>query len=216
MVSNEEQRVLLDCGPDLREQLLSAGVARLDAVIVTHLHGDHCHGIDELRPVAAACGAPVPIFARTEDLDGLGRRFDYAFHQSEFYRPIAAMCPIAADSEIAGFRVRTVDQPHGSTTSLGVRFDKTEKSLVYAIDFSALTDEMATLYQGADVMVGDCLTHQPHPTHMHLDGLLAIARQLKVGHLVLTHMGNGLDYRTLVDDLPDWAEPGFDGLEISL
>ena len=72
---------------------------------------------------------------------------------------------------------------------------------------------MAALYQGVDIWVADCLTRTPHPTHMHLDGLIAAARDLKVGQLYLVHMGNGLDYRTLCAELPDWAAPGHDGLE---
>ena len=75
---------------------------------------------------------------------------------------------------------------------------------------------MAALYEGADVWIADCLTRRPHPTHMHLDGVLALARELRVGQLVLVHMGNGLDYRTLIGELPDWAVPGHDGLEVEL
>jgi len=98
----------------------------------------------------------------------------------------------------------------------GLRFDESGHSIVYAIDFSNLTDEMAQLYQGADVWIADCLTRSPHPTHAHLDGVLAWARDLRVGQLYLTHMGNGLDYRTLIAELPDWAAPAHDGLEIQL
>jgi phosphoribosyl 1,2-cyclic phosphate phosphodiesterase len=110
--------------------------------------------------------------------------------------------------------VRLVDQPHGDTTSLGLRFDEEGRSVAYAIDFSDLTDDMARLYEGVDIWIADCLTRMPHPTHMHLDGLLGIARDLQIGQLYLTHMGNGLDYRTLVAELPDWAAPAHDGLEI--
>jgi len=99
---------------------------------------------------------------------------------------------------------------------VGLRFDEGERSFVYAIDFSDLTDEMAALYEGADVWVADCLTRTPHPTHAHLDGVLNWARELKVGQVYLTHMGNGLDYRTLLGELPDWAAPAHDGLEIEL
>jgi len=88
--------------------------------------------------------------------------------------------------------------------------------VVYAIDFSDLTDEMAQLYEGVDVWIADCLTRTPHPIHAHLDGVLGWARDLRVGQLYLTHMGNGLDYRTLVAELPDWAAPAHDGLEIQL
>lgn len=209
-------RILIDCGPDLRQQLLDADAGTVDAVIVTHTHGDHCHGIDELRPVASALGGPVPIHARAQDVNELKQRFGYAFEQSDVYRPIAKGCEIAGDVRIGATTVRTVEQPHGGPTSLGLRFDEDGKSVVYAIDFSDLTDDMAELYQGADVWIADCLTRSPHPTHAHLDAILGWTRDLRIGHVYLTHMGNGLDYRTLLAELPDWAAPAHDGLEIAL
>lgn len=216
MVESGSERVLVDCGPDLRQQLIAAEVGRLDAVIVTHAHGDHCHGIDELRPVSQGIGRPVPLYGRADVLGELQHRFAYAFEQSEFYRPIAQAREIVDHLNIGDAVVRFVDQPHGGPTSLGVRFDESGRSVAYAIDFSELTNEMAALYEGVDVWIADCLTRQPHPTHMHLDGLLASARELRVGQVYLTHMGNGLDYRTLAAELPDWAAPAHDGLEIVL
>ena len=207
--------MLVDCGPDLRQQLLAAEVGRLAGVIVTHAHGDHCHGIDELRPVSQAIGGPVPLHARRDVLDELKLRFAYAFDQSDFYRPIAEAHEIAAELRFGDTRARFVDQPHGGPTSLGVRFDEGDYSVGYAIDFSDMTDEMMVFYEGVDVWIADCLTRKPHPTHMHLDGVLAAARDLRVGQVYLVHMGNGLDYRTLVAELPDWAAPAYDGLEFS-
>jgi phosphoribosyl 1,2-cyclic phosphate phosphodiesterase len=196
--------------------LLGADVSRLDGLIVTHAHGDHCHGIDELRPVAAAIGGPVPLYSRREVLDELEHRFGYAFEQSDFYRPIVEAREIDGEVRFGEVATRFVNQPHGGPTSLGMRFDEGERSAAYAVDFSNLTDEMAALYEGVDVWIADCLTRTPHPTHMHLDGVLASARELKVGALYLVHMGNGFDYQTLVAELPDWATPAHDGLEIDL
>jgi phosphoribosyl 1,2-cyclic phosphate phosphodiesterase len=207
--------MLVDCGPDLRQQLLAAEVGRLDGVIVTHAHGDHCHGIDELRPVSQAIGGPVPLHARADVLDELELRFAYAFEQSDFYRPIVAARELGHELRFGECRVTFVDQPHGDPTSLGLRFDEGDYSVGYAIDFSALSDKMASLYEGVDVWIADCLTRKPHPTHMHLEGVLNAARNLRVGQLYLVHMGNGLDYRTLIGELPDWAAPAHDGLEFA-
>jgi phosphoribosyl 1,2-cyclic phosphate phosphodiesterase len=215
LVESAGARMLVDCGPDLRQQLLAAAVGKLDGVIVTHAHGDHCHGIDELRPVSQAIGGPVPFYGRRNVLGELERRFAYAFAQTEFYRPIAVAREVPEEFRFGNARVRVVDQPHGGPTSLGLRFDEGIFSLGYAIDFSGLSDDMAHMYQGVDVWIADCLTRKPHPTHMHLDGVLAAARDLKVGQLYLVHMGNGLDYRTLVAELPDWAAPAYDGLEFA-
>jgi phosphoribosyl 1,2-cyclic phosphate phosphodiesterase len=215
LVESAGERILVDCGPDLRQQLLVAEVGRLDGVIVTHAHGDHCHGIDELRPVSQALSGPVPLYARGEVLEELELRFAYAFEQSDFYRPIVQARELAEELRFGGARATFVDQPHGGPTSLGLRFDERDYSVGYAIDFSILSEEMAALYQGVDVWIADCLTRKPHPTHMHLDGVLAAARDLRVGELYLVHMGNGLDYQTLAAELPDWAAPAFDGLEIA-
>jgi phosphoribosyl 1,2-cyclic phosphate phosphodiesterase len=215
LVESGGKRILVDCGPDLRQQLLAAEVSRLDGVIVTHAHGDHCHGIDELRPVAQAMGSAVPLHARAHVLEELRLRFEYAFERSGIYRPIVEACPVGHDLQFGKSRIRFVDQPHGGPTSLGMRFDEDGYSVVYAIDFSDLTNEMAALYEGADVWIADCLTRRPHPTHAHLDGVLAWARDLRVRQLYLVHMGNGLDYPSLVAELPDWAAPAYDGLEIA-
>ena len=216
LVESDGARVLVDCGPDLREQLLAAEVGSLDALIVTHDHGDHVHGIDELRPIAANLGAPVPIYAREPTLGGLKQRFGYAFAQSEFYRPIVKGHPLGDELAFGAAVGRFVDQPHGTTQSLGMRFDEAGRSVGYAIDFSDFTDDMASLYESVDVWIADCLTRSPHPTHAHLDAVLGWARDCKVGQLYLTHMGNGLDYGTLMRELPDWAAPAHDGLEIAL
>ena len=210
------ERVLVDCGPDLREQLLAAGVNRLEAVIVPHAHGDHCHGIDELRPVSQALDGPVPLYGRRNVLDELKLRFAYAFEQSDFYRPIAVAGDLPDELRFGDAIIRVVDQPHGRTTSLGLRFEEGTRSVGYAIDFNELSHDMAALYEGVDVWIADCLTRRPHPTHMHLDGVLAAAKELRVGQLYLVHMGNSLDYRTLLAELPDWAAPAYDGLEFAL
>jgi len=216
MVESAGEHILVDCGPDLRQQLLAADVNRLAAVIVTHAHGDHCHGIDELRPVSQAMERPVVMYARVDVLDALRLRFAYAFEQSDFYRRVVDAREIAEETTVGAAQIRCVDQPHGGPTSLGLRFDEDSVSIAYATDFSELTPAMASLYEGADVWVADCLTRTPHLTHMNLDALLGMARELRVGQLYLTHMGNGLDYRTLLAELPDWAAPAYDGLEVEL
>ncbi|MEO5971837.1 MAG: MBL fold metallo-hydrolase [Sphingomicrobium sp.] len=208
------ETLLVDCGPDLRRQLLRAAVGRVDAVLVTHDHADHCHGIDDLRPLAQALGGPLPLHARDHVLERLRTRFAYAFVQAGFYPPVVEPVAIGEELRVGTATLTFVDQPHGKITSLGMRIEQDGFSIVYAIDFNDMTDAMAALYEGADVMIADCLTRQPHPTHAHLDAVVGWARDLSVGQLYLTHMGNGLDYATLVAELPDWAAPAHDGLEI--
>ena len=136
LVESASQRMLVDCGPDLRQQLLAAQVGRFDGVIVTHTHADHCHGIDELRPIAQAIGGPVPLHARADVIEELRERFGYAFSQSDFYRPVVEARELGNDLRFGDTRTRFVDQPHGGPTSLGMRFDEHDYSVAYAIDFS--------------------------------------------------------------------------------
>ena len=211
-----DQRLLIDAGPDLREQLNAAGVGEVDRVIITHDHADHIHGLDDLRQVAHNRSDQVPVHGRTELLQRLLPRFRYLFEGNALYPAVCVSHAIEADWTIGATRVRFTDQPHGRITSLGMRFDEGERSLVYAVDFVDLTDAMASLYEGANIWVADCLRRRPHPTHAHLDAVLGWARDLKVGHLVLTHLDNSMDHAQLRAELPDWAEPEYDGLELEL
>ncbi len=181
LIETGGERLLVDCGPDLREQLLAADVASLDRVIVTHDHADHCHGIDDLRQVAHQLGRPVPLHARPETLGRLGRRFAYAFEGTPLYPPVLDPIAIEGDLALGGARLRFVDQPHGGITSLGIRAEEGLRSLGYAIDFNELTLNMAALYEGIDVWICDCLRKTPHPTHAHLETVLGWARDLRVG-----------------------------------
>lgn len=211
-----EQRLLIDAGPDLRDQLNTAGVGEVGHVIITHDHADHIHGLDDLRQVAHNRGDQVPVHGRADLIERLRSRFRYLFEGNALYPAVCRTHDIADDWTIGKARLRFVDQPHGRITSLGLRVDEAGKSLVYAIDYVELTDAMASLYEGADVWISDCLRRRPHPTHAHLDAVLGWARELKVGHLVLSHLDNSMDHAQLVSELPDWVEPAFDGLELEL
>ena len=207
-------QLLVDCGPDLREQLLAAGIASLDAVIVTHDHADHCHGIDDLRQVAHHLGRPVPMYARPETLRRLRKRFAYAFEGTPLYPPVLDSAELGEELFQGSANFAFVDQPHGGITSLGIRGVEGRRSFGYAVDFHELTADMESLYAGIGLWICDCLRREPHPTHAHLDAVLGWARDLKVGQLLLTHLDKSMDYATLNAELPDWAAPAFDGQEI--
>ncbi|MCY7271829.1 MAG: MBL fold metallo-hydrolase [Sphingomonas bacterium] len=216
LIESRGEQMLVDCGPDMREQMLAARTADLAGVIVTHDHADHCHGIDDLRQVAQHIGRPVPLHARADTLDRLARRFAYAFEGTPLYPAVLDPQPIDDEVKLGDATLRFVDQPHGGITSLGLRADEGGASIAYAIDFHDMTNGMASLYQGADLWICDCLRRTPHPTHAHLDAVLDWARELGIGQLLLTHLDKSMDYATLVRDLPDWAAPAFDGQEVEL
>lgn len=216
LIESAGQHLLVDCGPDMRQQLLDADAADLAGVIVTHDHADHCHGIDDLRQVAQVIKRPVPLHARPEALRRLGKRFTYAFKGTPLYPAVLDPIPIEEAMTLGAASLTFVDQPHGGITSLGIRAEQGGRSIGYAIDFHELTVAMAALYTGVDLWICDCLRRMPHPTHAHLDAVLGWAQDLGVGQLLLTHLDKSMDYATLRAELPDWAEPAYDGQEVDL
>ena len=216
LVESAGETLLVDCGPDLREQLLAAGIDSVDQVIGTHDHADHCHGVDDLRPIAQARREPVPLLARADVLARLQDRFRYIFIDTRFYSAVAWPQPIEGNERLGEARLRFVDQPHGGITSLGIRIDEGGASAAYAIDFHEMTAEMLDMYRGVDLWIADCLRRKPHPTHAHLDAVLGWARDLQVGQLLLTHLDNSMDFKELSAQLPDWAAPAHDGQHMVL
>jgi phosphoribosyl 1,2-cyclic phosphate phosphodiesterase len=217
MVETANTRVLIDTGPDLREQLLTANVAHLDAVIWTHDHADHCHGIDDLRQVFHHRGSPVPGYSRPATAAALEARFAYVFQGRAGYPPTAMLTVLDSPTTIGDLRISPVDQPHGGIMSTGLRFDDDAgKSIGYATDCNILTDDMRRMYQDLDLWVVDALRRAPHPSHPTLDEALGWIAELAPARAVLTHMDQSMDYASLVAMLPNGVEPGYDGLEIAL
>ena len=216
LIESAGDNMLVDCGPDMRQQLLDADVADLTGVIVTHDHADHCHGIDDLRQVAQHMGRPVALHARSDTLRRLGKRFTYAFEGSQLYPAVLDPVPVVKSLALGEAKLTFVDQPHGGISSLGIRAEERGRTLAYAIDFHELTDAMAAHYRGVDLWICDCLRRTPHPTHAHLDAVIGWAKDLGVGQLLLTHLDKSMDYATLVAELPDWAEPAYDGQKVAL
>lgn len=216
LVGHEESRILVDTSPDLREQLLDARVSDIEAVIWTHDHADHCHGIDDLRQLYHARGRPVAGYARPDALASLRQRFAYAFEGKGGYPAVVTGHELPNHVNLGGISVRAVDQPHGDITSAGLRFDAGGIAIAYSTDFHALTDDMAALFEGLDLWVVDALRRRPHPSHPHLADTLEWIRALAPRRAILTHMDNSMDYRTLAAELPAGVEPGYDGYEVEL
>lgn len=216
LVEHGGTRILVDTSPDLREQLLAEGGGRPSAVIWTHEHADHCHGIDDLRPFYFYGKDVIPGFARARTRSELEFRFAFAFAGHQGYPPYMSCSDLLDDGDLGGIRVRAVDLPHGSITSAGLRFDADGKSIVYFTDFNAMPDDAAELVKGADLWIVDAVRHTPHPTHPHLAKTLDWIAALRPKHAVLTHMDQSMDYRSLCAVLPSGVEPGYDGMVVVL
>lgn len=215
LIESGTTRILVDTSPDMREQLLDAGIGAVDGVIWTHDHADHCHGLDDLRQLFHARGRPVDGYARPQTLAALRHRFGYAFDGRDGYPPTVAGHVLTDMLTIGDVEIAVVDQPHGSITSAGLRFTCAGKSIGYTTDAHALTPEMAALFAGVDLWVVDALRRKPHPTHPHLAQTLDWIATVRPGRAVLTHMDQSMDYAGLAAELPAGVVPGHDGLEIA-
>ncbi|AQR73107.1 MBL fold metallo-hydrolase [Sphingomonas sp. LM7] len=215
LVSTDTTRILIDTSPDMRGQLLAADIADVDAVIWTHDHADHTHGIDDLRQLMhIRNGEPVRGYARAFTREQLETKFHYAFFGRALYRPTIALETLPDSLTIGDIRITVADQPHGGITSAGLRFDSKDKSIGYATDFHEMTSKMRALYTGLDVWVVDALRRAPHPTHPTLAQVVGWIGELRPRRSALVHMDNSMDYIGLTAELPEGIEPGYDGLEI--
>jgi phosphoribosyl 1,2-cyclic phosphate phosphodiesterase len=217
LVEQGETKLLIDTSPDLRLQMLDAGIEGLDAVLYTHAHGDHCHGLDDLRFLVYERGAAIPAYMDAATRTNLTRRFDYAFASSadpeSLYRPLLDDRVIEGPVTIGGLEVVPFVQGHGpGETSLGYRLGPA----AYSTDVADLDDKAFETLEGVRLWIVDCLRLEPHPTHTHFEKTLSWIQRVKPKRAVLTHMNHTLDYDTLAALCPPGVEPGYDGLEIEL
>lgn len=209
--------VLIDTSPDMRAQLLDAGVGRLDAVLYTHSHADHVHGLDDLRMIVINMRARLPVWADAPTKAALLDRFGYAFIRPEgsMYPPILDMNDLRDEVEIDGpggsLRFTAFAVPHGGIDALGFRFN----DVAYLPDVSALPDSAWPHLENLRCWIVDALRRDPHPTHSHLSQTLEWIERAAPRTAVLTNMHNDLDYRTLVAEVPAHVRPAYDGLTLS-
>ncbi|MDE8651899.1 MBL fold metallo-hydrolase [Novosphingobium album (ex Liu et al. 2023)] len=210
----EGRRVLIDTSPDLRSQLLACEIDRIDAVFWTHDHADHCHGIDDLRPLRYGRAGPIPGYAADETVRRLRQRFGYVFAGQHGYPTIVTLDTLDNLRICEGFGVAACQMPHGPAQSTGYRFSYQDKSIGYATDFSEITRNMVNLFHGCDVLVIDCLRREPHPTHAHLAMSLELAEACRVDRAVLTHLDKSMDYAALGREVPGHVLVAYDGMEL--
>lgn len=216
LVESPTTRILVDTSPDMRAQLLAADVIDIDAILWTHDHADHSHGLDDVRQLYHHRGTPVPGYARAETLKLLKQRFGYAFDGRHGYHPTIEAHALPDGLRIGDIDIACADQPHGEIYSTGFRFTYGGRSIGYATDFHAMTPAMMALYDGLDIWVADALRERPHPTHAHLALTLDGIEALRPQRAILTHMDQNMDYATLCRTLPPGVEPGYDGMVIEL
>ncbi len=213
-------RVLVDTSPDLREQLLDAEVDWLDAVLFTHEHADHTHGIDDLRALFIARRRRIDVYLDDPTSKAMHARFSYCFQAppGSEYPPIVTEHrltpgqPVIVNGEGGPIAALPILQEHGDIPSLGFRFG----TLAYSCDLSGLPAASVAAFAGVEVWIVDALRYRPHPSHFSVDDALAWIERIKPGRAILTNLHSDLDYDQLRAKLPAHVEPAFDGLTIEL
>ena len=206
--------VLIDTSPDMREQLLASKVTRLDAVVFTHDHADQTHGIDDVRALAIRNRAQVKAYMDEPTSRTLVPKFNYVFNGENGYPAIYDLQPFLSPYEPfrvsgAGGQIELIplDQEHGYIRSLGFRIG----NIAYCNDLNGLPNQTLDALKGLDLLMIDALRYTPHPSHAHLDQTLEWVEKLRPRKTVLTNLHIDLDYKTLLEELPDGVSPGFDG-----
>jgi phosphoribosyl 1,2-cyclic phosphate phosphodiesterase len=213
-------RVLIDTSPDLREQLIDAGVDWLDGVLMTHEHADHTHGIDDLRALFVRKRRRVDIHMSAETSQVLVPRFEYCFVKppGSEYPPILSEHRLVAGQAvtIAGeggpITALPILHQHGDITTLGFRFG----GFAYSCDLSGMPPESAAALAGLDVWVVDALRYSPHPSHFSVSDALAWIERIRPKRAILTNLHADLDYEKLQSELPPQVEPAYDGISVTL
>jgi phosphoribosyl 1,2-cyclic phosphate phosphodiesterase len=211
LVEHSGRTILIDTGPDLREQLLGARVSHLDAVFLTHDHADHAHGIDDLRQVFHAMGTPVACYASPATWSVIRPRFAYVFEGTKFYPATCTATDLVGPVRVGRMLVTGFEQNHGNIDSTGYRIEAEGRALAYSTDVKALDQRADAGLAGLDLWVVDALRRHPHPTHSHLTQTLEWIAHYMPRRALLTHMDQSMDYGALVAELPPGVEPGYDG-----
>jgi len=210
--------VLIDTGPDLREQLIMVGTRHIDGVLYTHDHADHTHGIDDLRMIAYAMKKRISVWADEATRDNLVSRFAYCFDTpaGRSYPPILranlieGSAAIGIEGEGGRIEVTPVRHEHGEIGSFGFRIG----GVLYSPDVCGIPEASLPLMEDLDVWILDALRYLPHPSHWTVGQALEAIARVRPRRAILTHLHIDLDYAKLKRELPAHVEPAFDGMVV--
>ena len=218
LVQNQTTDLLVDCSPDCRQQLLDVGISRLDGVLFTHAHADHCHGIDDLRWINMAMDSDLQVYGRAEHLETIQQKFSYVFEPLKaginrfYYKPVLVRNDITEHVLVGDIEVYAFEQSHGYSTTLGFRFG----DIAYSTDVVRLNEAGFAALEGVKIWIVDCFRREPHQTHSWLEQTLSWIERIQPERAILTHMGQTLDYETLLAETPDNVEPAYDGMVLEI
>lgn len=216
-VQTSEFSILVDSGPDLREQALRENLSQVDAVFYTHAHLDHITGFDELRAFCWRREEPLPLYGSKECLDEIKRIFSWAFLPTNIYKGYIKPSPqeTTGPVQLGKLTVTPIPVLHGNVDTQGYRFDHPEApSIAYLPDVKSIPDASLPLLQDIPVLIIDSLHHREHETHMNFSEALDTANRLRAKKVYLTHLSHEIDVIDCAKDLPDNASFAYDGLKL--
>ena len=211
--------LLVDTPPELREALLDAGVRAVDAVLYTHDHADHTHGIDDLRALSGHGRGTLPIYGPADALERMRVKFDYIF--DPLARPIPGSSrpdvtlnalDAGVEAAVAGVKVLPLRFSHGPSDVFGYRFGP----LAYLTDVKSVPAAECAALQGLEVLVLNALLHRAHPTHLSIPEAVEAARNIGARRTYLTHLTHETGHAALLAELPAGIEPAYDGLVVTV
>ena len=219
LVETRGRRLLIDTPPELRLQLVAHGIDRVDAVLFTHAHADHTHGIDDLRPITARRKDPLPAYGPPATMAELATRFAYVFDPDHGARagttkPNLDARPLAAGepADVSGVPVLPLELPHGDQIVYGYRIG----DLAYLTDAKSVPDAVRTRLTGLDVLVLNALLPRPHPLHLSIPEAIATAQAIGARRTLFTHLTHETPHAELAASLPAGIEPAYDGLVVEV
>lgn len=219
LVRTPDAAIVVDTGPDFREQCLREGIGAIDAVLYTHSHTDHVMGFDDLRRFCDLSEGDIPVFAAPEILEDLRRVFSFAFDGSSRFRGYVrpAATEVTGPFEFAGLEIKPVTLPHGRFEVTGYVFSKNGRRLAaYYTDCHAVPPEAVESALDVEILVLDALRFRAHPTHMNFEQALEAAGAMRARRTFFTHMCHDVSHAETDPSLPDGVALAFDGLRVSV
>jgi phosphoribosyl 1,2-cyclic phosphate phosphodiesterase len=216
MISAGDRRVLIDVGPDFRQQMLTFGFKRLDAILLTHEHNDHISGLDDVRPVNFRQHSDIPVYGLQRVLDAVKRRFDYVFDPTYEYHGLPKLelkTLNPGEVVIAGIPIRVILVMHGPLDVLGFRIG----DFCYITDAKTIPDDQMPFLEGLDTLVINALHRKTHFSHLNLSEAIALSERIGAGRTFLTHLSHDMGrHADVLKELPQRISLAYDGLSISI
>lgn len=212
LISTRGKNILIDTSTDLRAQSLANGIERIDAVLFTHCHADHIHGIDDLRAFNHVQGSSIPCYGNPETIERIRSSFEYIFNDKagDGWKPSLTATAVESPFEISGIEIIPVEVVHGRARILGYRIGK----VAYITDCNSIPPESKEKLRDLEALVLGALRYKPHPTHFNIPQAIEVAEELKPRRCIFTHLGHNLDYKVDNPKLPEGVELAYDGMII--